>query len=100
MVGDGENVNNLFSARTSTLDDTGTRFQFLAELYELWVTGLDILDRYDKHSPFYEEKKKELENALKLLGFHMVKDYDPAAYRIAIDALPKHGEDIKDENHT
>ncbi len=91
---DGENINH--AVRIGSMDDTGTRMSFLLELYELWETGLDILERYDQSSPFYEEKKKELEHALKLLAYHMEKDYQDKAVKDVIDSLPKHGEDIKD----
>lgn len=87
MIGDGENVNHL--AKTKSMDDVGTRQQHLADLYELWVTGLDILECYDKHLPLYEEKKAELTAAKKLLFFHMVKDYDIAGDKKMIDELPK-----------
>ena len=73
MIGDGEYING--TIRTGSMDDIGTRLKFLTELYDLWTTGLDIIERYDKHSPFYEEKKTELEHALKLLYWHMSKDY-------------------------
>jgi hypothetical protein len=73
LIGDGENINNVI--RTGSMDDVGTRIQFLTELYELWQTGIDILDRYDRHSPYYAEKREELEHATKLLMFHMQKDY-------------------------
>jgi hypothetical protein len=88
-----ENLNAV--VKVGSMDDVGTRLQFLTELYELWQTGLDICERYDKHTVFYAEHKRELESALKLLGFHMEKDYKEQPYRNTIDALPKHGEDIK-----
>jgi hypothetical protein len=68
-----ENLNAV--VKTGSMDDRGTRIQFLTELYDLWETGLDICERYDKHTVFYTEHKRELESALKLLGFHMMKDY-------------------------
>ena len=90
------NPENLNAAvKTGSMADRGTRVQFLTELYDLWQTGLDICERYDKYSPLYAERKRELEAALKLLGFHMEKDYKEQPYRNTIDALPKHGEDIK-----
>jgi hypothetical protein len=79
------------------MDDEGTRLQFLTELYELWQTALDILERYDKHAPFYTQKKTELENASKLLMYHMQKDYHDAKDAAAINSLPPHAEDITDE---
>ena len=57
-----ENLNA--AIKTGSMADVGTRLQFLTELYDLWKTGLDI-----------EDHKRELESALKLLGFHMMKDY-------------------------
>jgi hypothetical protein len=61
--------------KTGSMEDVGTRLKFLTELYELWQTGLDICERYDNHTPFYAKNRRELESALKLLGFHMMKDY-------------------------
>lgn len=78
------------------MDDVGTRLSFLTELYDLWSTGLDICERYDKHSVNYEEKKKELETAMKLLWFHMNKDYKTDEDRKKIDDIPANPEDIKD----
>jgi hypothetical protein len=68
--------------------DVGTRFSHLSDLYELWQTGLDILERYDKNNPFYEDKKDELENALRLLLYHMEKDYNDHNYAVEINNLP------------
>jgi hypothetical protein len=70
---DEKNLNNI--VRTGSMGDVGTRISFLLELYELWETGLDILEKYDRRAPFYAERKAELEAALKLLFFHMSKDY-------------------------
>jgi hypothetical protein len=67
MVGD--------TLRPGSMDDIGPRIQHLIELYEIWQTGLDVLERYDKRAPFYIERKAELEAALKLLFFHISKDY-------------------------
>jgi hypothetical protein len=70
------NPENLNAAiKTGSMSDRGTRLQFLTELYDLWQTGLDICERYDKHAALYGVRKNELECALKLLGFHMMKDY-------------------------
>ena len=82
---DEKNLNNI--VRTGSMGDQGTRIQFLLELYDLWQTGLDILERYDKRAAFYQEKKSELENALKLLAFHMEKDYNENEYKAEIDNL-------------
>jgi hypothetical protein len=90
---DAENLNA--AVKTGSMNDIGTRMQFLTELYDLWTVGLDICERYDKYGPLYVEKKLELEHALKLLGYHMEKDFQEQLYRNTIDALPKHGEDIK-----
>lgn len=68
-----ENLNA--AIKTGSMADVGTRLQFLTELYDLWKTGLDICERYDKYTSFYEDHRRELESALKLLGFHMMKDY-------------------------
>ena len=95
MIGDGEHING--TIRTGSMDDLGTRMKFLTELYELWLVGVDICERYDRHSPFFNEKRTELEHALKLLRFHMEKDYSNRAYKEVIDTLPKHGESITEE---
>jgi hypothetical protein len=92
MMGDGSNINNVI--KTGSMMDVGTRYQFLAELYDLWESGLDILERYDKHTPGYEEKKNELEIACRLLGYHMQKDYHDEYYKKVIDLLPMRAEDI------
>ena len=42
MMGDGEHVNLVF--KTGSMMDVGTRYQFLAQLYDLWETGIDILE--------------------------------------------------------
>ena len=92
---DGEKINH--ALKTGSMEDMGTRMQHLTDLYELWNTGLDVIERFDKHSPFYEVRKRELENALKLLCYHLEKDYSENSYRQAVDTLPSHGEDIKDQ---
>jgi N-acetyl-anhydromuramyl-L-alanine amidase AmpD len=94
MMGDGEHINMVF--KTGSMMDVGTRYKFLAELYDLWETGINIIERYDKYTPGSTEKKKELEIALKMLGYHMEKDYTEKEIKGVIDALPEHGEDIKD----
>jgi len=93
MINDGGN----YEDKVSPLDDTGTRIQFLTELYELWSIGLSVVDIYDKRTAFYEERKRELESALKLLWYAMSKDYVEESYKRTINALPRHGEDTKDE---
>jgi hypothetical protein len=94
VMGDGEHVNNVFNV--GSMEDVGTRMKFLLELYELWLTGIDILDRYDKDTPFYAQKRLELEYAVKLLAYHMEKDYSvqETKDRKIIDSLPQHGDDI------
>lgn len=94
MLSDPEKLNNLVV--TGTMEDVGTRMQFLLDLYNLWNTGLDILERFDKSTPFYDIKKKELESAINLLNWHMEKDYKESEYRAIIDQLPK-AEDIPKE---
>ena len=91
-ISDGDKLNHV--VRTGSMSDVGTRMQFLIELHELWETGLDILERFERNTPLYEEKKKELESALKLLYFHMTKDYDTLPDIAAIDAIPSNPEDI------
>lgn len=87
MLGDGEHINNVI--KTGSMDDVGTRLKFLTELYELWQTGIDILDRYDRHKPNYEEERIKLMNARDMLMFHMQKDFKEDAYRKEINSLPK-----------
>jgi hypothetical protein len=93
-MGDGEHISN--TLKTGSMDDLGTRAKFLVELYELWLTGLDICERYDKSTPLYEEKTNELKIALKLLRCHMEKDYSDKVYRELIDTLPARARDIPD----
>jgi len=95
MISDDD---KLLILRTYSMDNVGTRLDFLTELYDLWKTALDILERYDKNSPRYDARKLELESATKLLVAHMEICYDEKTTRKVIDALPKHGEDIKDDN--
>ena len=90
-----ENLSRI--VKTGSMDDVGTRIKFLTELYDLWETGLDILERFDKYTPGSGERKRELQNALKLLGFHMTKDYNEEEYKKVIALLPKSGEAIKDK---
>lgn len=82
---DGEKINH--ALKTGSLDDIGTRMKFLLELYDLWLTGADIIERYDKHLPMYQEKMIELQHALKLLRYHLERDYSDRAYRKEIDEL-------------
>lgn len=95
MLGDGEHINNVI--KTGSMDDVGSRLKFLSELYELWQTGIDILDRYDKDAAHYFEKRAELVHARDMLFHHMHKDYHTGVDASAINTLPK-AEDIKDEN--
>jgi len=92
MMGDGENVHRV--VKTGSMDDIGSRISHLTELYELWQEGIDILTRYDRHTPGYEDKKKELEIACRLLGYHLQKDYHEEDYKKVIDLLPMRAEDI------
>lgn len=94
MLGDGEHINNII--KMGSMDDVGSRLKFLSELYELWQTGIDILDRYDRHKPNYEEEKKKLENARDMLYWHMTKDYKNSIDAVIVNTLLK-AEDIKDE---
>ena len=94
MLGDGEHINNVI--KTGSMDDTGTRLKFLTELYELWQTGIDILDRYDKYKPNYEEERIKLMNARDMLYFHMTKDYKSSIDAVTINTLPN-AKDIRDE---
>jgi hypothetical protein len=96
MMGDGEHVNQVFNV--GSMDDVGTRLKFLSELYELWQNGIDILDRYNRDTPFYAERRKELESATKLLYWHMTKDYgkEEEIDRKIVDSLPHFGDQIKD----
>jgi hypothetical protein len=85
MIGDGEHISN--TLKTGSLDDIGTRMKFLLELYDLWVAGADICTRYDSKHPNYSEKIIELQHALKLLRYHLEKDYSDKAYRKEIDEI-------------
>jgi len=96
MMGEGSNVDRIY--KTGSMEDVGTRFQFLTDLYDVWKAGLDILERYDKHTPGYEDKKRELEISLRMLGYHLEKDYKEDEYKKAIDLLPKDAARIEDEN--
>src|SRR5271157_418261 len=97
MMGEGSNINNV--VKTGSMDDVGTRLKFLTELYDLWMEGIDILDRWDRNTPFYDEKRKELEHATKLLYCHMTKDYgkEEEVDRRTVDSLPHFGDQIKDQ---
>jgi hypothetical protein len=69
-------------AAMKSMDDVGTRLEHLAEVYELWQTGISILDTYEKTSPHYMLRHAELEAACKLLYFYMTQDYkEERAYR-------------------
>lgn len=97
MMGSGENIDKVVNV--GSMDDVGTRLKFLTELYDLWQTGIDILDRYDRDTPFYKEKRTELENATRLLYCHMTKDYgkEEEVDRRTVDSLPHFGDQIKDQ---
>lgn len=86
MLGDGEHVSNVFNTKGS-MDDVGTRIKFLTELYSLWGTGIDILDKFDSHKPNYKDEKLRLVHARDLLWFHMTKDYVQEEDRRKIDAI-------------
>ena len=92
MMGEGSNVNRV--VKTGSMDDVGSRISHLLDLYNLWQEGIDILVRYDKHTPGYEDKKKELEIACRLLNYHIEKDYHEDNYKRVIDLLPARAEDI------
>ena len=61
---------------TGFIDEVGPRQKHLMELYDVWMTGLNILETYDKSTAFYTERKAELEAAIKLLYFYMSQDYE------------------------
>ena len=92
VLSDPEKLNTIVV--TGSMEDVGTRISHLLDLYNLWNVGLDILERFDKSTPFYDVKKTELESAINLLNWHMEKDYKESEYRAIIDQLPK-AEDIK-----
>ena len=96
MMGEGSNIDRV--VKTGSMDDIGSRISHLLDLYNLWQEGLDILFRYDKHTPGYEEKKRELETACRLLMYHVEKDYKEGEYKKIIDLLPWNAENIKDDN--
>jgi hypothetical protein len=81
MVGD--------TMRPGSMDDVGSRLDHLTELYEIWQTGLDILERYNKRTSFYTEKKAELEAALKLLYCHMSLNYKEPKTQIQTKGDPQ-----------
>ena len=85
-MGAGENIDKVIDI--GSMDDVGTRFKHLIDLYELWLTGIEILDRYDKDTPFYHEKRLELVHATQMLLFHLQKDYNQEEDRKKIDAIP------------
>ena len=93
-MSDPEKLNTIVV--TGSMEDVGTRISHLLDLYNLWNVGLDILERFDKRTPFYDVKKTELESAINLLNWHIEKDYKESEYRAIIDQLPKKAEDIKD----
>jgi hypothetical protein len=70
--------------------------QHLLDLYEMWTTGLEILERFDKNSPMYSERKGQLTGALILLGYVLEKDYSDHSYVVEINQLPKNPTDIKE----
>lgn len=94
---DGEKINA--AIRTGSMDDVGTRLQFLTELYELWQTGIDVLDRYDNHHIDYKEKRAELETACRMLFFHMTKDQPTFRDASIVNRIPERAEDIKDDEN-
>ena len=79
-----------------TNDDVGTRMQHILDLYEMWTTGLDVLERFDKNPPMYAERKQQLTSALTLLGYVMERHYNDHAYVVTINELPKNPADIKE----
>lgn len=93
-MGDGEHIDKVVNV--GSMEDVGTRIHFLMELYELWQTGIDILDLYDKGTTDYPEKRLELVHARDMLMHHMKKDFSERPYREVINTLPFHGEDIKE----
>lgn len=85
MLANDSNLGNFSESDIDNLDHVGTRAKHLFDLYDLWSTGLDILERYDKESSTYAERKKELETGLKMLRFRMEKSYGEDFYRRTID---------------
>lgn len=82
------------STNSDSMDHVGTRIQHLTDLYELWQTGLDVLERYDKHSAEYETRKRDLETVLRMLRFQMEKSYRDDPYRRNIDAIGNKPENV------
>jgi hypothetical protein len=82
------------STNSDSMDDYDTRIKHLTDLYELWQTGLDVLERYDKHSAEYETRKRDLETVLRMLRFQMEKSYRDDPYRRSIDAIGNKPENV------
>jgi len=72
-----------------SMDEVGTRMQFLLELHDYWTTGLDVLQRYNREVSTFEAQKIELEAAVKLLCFYMEKPYEEKFYKVTIDDMGK-----------
>ena len=80
------------------LEDVGTRHQHLLDLYDTWTTGMTILETFDQSNALYIERHRDLEGAIKLLGYAIEKEYTTDienTYAATINELPKDATDIK-----
>lgn len=82
--------------KTYSMQDTGTRLEHMADLQDLWSTGLAILTSGTYHSFQEQQEARELEIALRLLEHHMVHDYSTieTSYAKIINDLPKKAGEI------
>lgn len=96
MISDDSNLHYTQASGSNSMDDVDTRIKHLTDLYELWSTGLDVLERYDKHSAEYETRKKDLEVALRMLRFIIERNYSENYYRNSVDFIGDDPSKIKD----
>lgn len=73
------------------MTDVGTRLEHMVDLYELWKTGLTILEASEARfsTPIGQAQLSELRHAVQLLWFHIASDFNQYAYSGEISRLPK-----------
>ena len=71
-----------------SMDDVGTRAQHLHDLHEIWTDGLDYMNNGHYLTVGDKLKIEELENAIKLLTFHMKLGYSDTGYSREINQIP------------
>jgi hypothetical protein len=71
----------------NSMDDIGTRMEHLADLHELWTSGIEILSRGTYQTVFEQAMIEELEIARTLLARHMAKDYQQSSYAQEINKI-------------